>query len=294
MGLGYEDLTEINPQIIMLRISGYGQTGPMSRERSFARIAHGFCGLTHLIGEPDGPPLMPGSISMADYISGTYGAVGVLMALRVRDRDGIGQYIDIGLYEPMFRFLDDLIPAYSKFGIVRNRMGAETENAVPHNHYRTRDGKWVAIVASTDKMFARLAHVMGRPELASDEMYGRSARRVEERPEVNRIVAEWMAGLAMEEVIARCKAGKVPCGPIYDIADIFKEPQFEARGNLHKIVDDRVGEVVVPSVTPLLSKTPGRLTHLGPPLGAHNEEIYGDLLGLSREDQKALKMKGII
>ncbi|MFH1351621.1 MAG: CoA transferase, partial [Pseudomonadota bacterium] len=293
-GLGYEDLKRINPELIMLRISGYGQTGPRAKERAFARIAHGFCGLSHLVGETDGPPLMPGSTALADYVSGTYGAVGVLMALRVRDRDGVGQYIDIGLYETMLRYLDDLVPAYSKFGTIRNRMGAEAANAVPHSHYRTRDGKWVAIVASTDKMFFNLAKVMGRPDLAGDQHYGKLVRRVEDRDDVNRIVGAWVAGLSRDEVLVKCKEGQVPCGPIYDIAEIFEDPQYAARGNLLRVMDERLGEMTVPSVVPLLSETPGRVNHLGPSLGAHNDEIYGDLLGLSRDQQEALKAKGVI
>ena len=126
-GVGYEHLKGINPRLVMLRISGYGQTGPKSKEPAFARIAHGFCGLSHLVGEADGPPLLPGSTALADYVCGTYGALGVLMALRVRDRNGVGQYIDIGLYEPIFRYLDDAVPAYAKFGTVRKRMGADAE-----------------------------------------------------------------------------------------------------------------------------------------------------------------------
>ena len=293
-GVGYEQLKGINPRLVMLRISGYGQTGPKSKEPAFARIAHGFCGLSHLVGEADGPPLLPGSTALADYVCGTYGALGVLMALRVRDRNGVGQYIDIGLYEPIFRYLDDMVPAYAKFGTVRNRMGADAANAVPHSHYRTRDGKWVAIVASTDKMFSRLAEAMGRPELADEQYYGKSERRVEARDEVNQIVSDWAASISQSEVIAKCKAGQVPCGPIYDISEIFEDPQYAERGNLLKVVDDRLGEVTVPSVIPLMSETPGNLKHLGPPLGAHNDEIYGNLLGLSKEEQEVLKAKGVI
>jgi crotonobetainyl-CoA:carnitine CoA-transferase CaiB-like acyl-CoA transferase len=154
-GLGYEALHALNRGLVMVRITGYGQTGPKRDQPGFARIAHAFCGLTYLTGQPDTPPLMPGSTTLADFLTGIYGAYGVLLALRARDRTGEGQVIDIGLYEPMFRFLDEIAPVYAATGRVRERMGADTYNSVPHSHYPTRDGQWVAIACTNDKMFAR-------------------------------------------------------------------------------------------------------------------------------------------
>lgn len=293
-GIGYEELSRINPGLVMLRVTGYGQTGPKAKEPGFARIAHAFSGLSYLAGEPGGPPLMPGSTSLADYLTGTYGAVGVLMALRHRDLTGEGQFIDIALFEPIFRFLDELAPAYAMNGFVRERMGADTVNVVPHSHYPTADGKHIAIACTSDKMFARLASVMGQPELAAEDRYGPVAARLEGREEVNRIVAAWTSGLPREEALDLLKAGEVPSGPIYNIAEIFEDAQFAARGVLTKVMDERVGEVVVPGVMPRLSKTPGRISHLGPPLAAHNEEIYGGLLGLSAEELEALRKEGVI
>jgi crotonobetainyl-CoA:carnitine CoA-transferase CaiB-like acyl-CoA transferase len=293
-GLGYETLAEIHPGLVLLRISGYGQTGPKRNDPGFARIAHGFCGLSHLVGMPDGPPLMPGSTSLADYASGLYGALGVLLALRVKERTGQGQVIDIGLYEPMFRLLDELAPAYARDGFVRQRMGADTVNAVPHSHYPTRDGKWVALAATSDKMFQRLAEAMGRPELAAPEAFGQVARRVERRAEVNRLVAEWTGSLTRDEVLRRCAAGEVPCGPIYDIAEIFADPHYAARGNLQTVKDARVGEITVPAPVPRLSRTPARIEQLGPELGADNGAVYGGLLGLSAAELEELERAGVI
>lgn len=293
-GVGYEALSKVNPGLVMLRVTGYGQTGPKAREPGFARIAHAFSGLSYLAGEPDGPPLMPGSTSLADYLTGTYGALGVLIALRHRDRTGEGQYIDIALFEPIFRFLDELAPAYARHGYVRERMGADTVNVAPHSHYPTADGKHVAIACTSDKMFARLAEVMGRPELAGEGRYGKVAARLEERADVNRIVGEWTGSMSREEVLNKLKEGEVPSGPIYNIAEIFEDEQFAARGMLEKVMDERVGEITVPATLPRLSKTPGRIAHLGPPLAAHNDEVYGGLLGLSDEERSALRAEGVI
>ncbi|MDH4247602.1 MAG: CoA transferase [Deltaproteobacteria bacterium] len=293
-GLGYEDLKKINPGLIMLRVTGYGQTGPKNRLPGFARIAHAFCGLTYLTGEADGPPLVPGTTTLGDYLTGLYGAFGVMLALRARDQTGEGQYIDIGLYEPMFRFLDELAPAYAATGRVRERMGADTYNSVPHSHYPTADGKWVAIACTNDKMFARLAGVMEQPELATPERFSTKAARFAARAEVNRLVAEWTGGLPQEKVLALCDAGEVPAGPIHSIADIFADPQFAAREDLLRMRDPRAGEVVVPNVVPRLSGTPGRVEHLGSAMGAHNTEVLGDLLGLSAEAIRALKELGVI
>ena len=293
-GLGWEHLHAINPRLIMLRVTGYGQTGPKARDPGFARIAHAFSGLTHLAGEADGPPLMPGSTTLADYLSGTYGIIGVLMALRSRDQTGVGQYIDIALYEPVFRFLDEMAPAYAFNGYVRNRMGADTVNVVPHSHYPSADGKWIAIACTSDKMFARLADAMDAPELASPERFGLIAKRLEQRPEVNRIVAEWTSSLPQEELLAKLKAGEVPSGPIYDVADIFADAQYQAREDLIEMADERNNSITMPGVFPKLSRTPGSVQHLGRALGADNGEIFGELLGLGDGERKSLEDDGII
>ena len=293
-GLGYEALRAINPGLVMVRITGYGQTGPRREQPGFARIAHAFCGLTYLTGQPDTPPLMPGSTTLADYLTGIYGAYGVLLALRARDQTGEGQCIDIGLYEPMFRFLDELAPVYAATGHVRERMGADTYNSVPHSHYPTKDGQWVAIACTNDKMFARFCEIIGQPALAHAERFGRKPARLQARAEVNRIVADWTATLTREEVVAACAEGEVPCGPINSIADIFRDEQFAARGDLLRVQDPRAGEVVVPAPMPFLSATPGRLQHLGAALGAHNDEIFRGLLGLDSAELDALKADGVV
>ena len=293
-GLGYDALKAVNPGLILLRVSGYGQTGPDRAQPGFARIAHAVGGLSHLAGLPGGIPVTPGSTSLADYLAGLYGAVGVLLALRAREHGGSGQVIDTALTESVFRVLDEIAPAYAKTGFVREAMGAGTVNVCPHGHYPTADGKWVAIACTNDKMFARLAAVMGRGELAEPGRFGTVAARLAARQEVDGLVAAWTGGQARAAVLARCRDGAVPCGPINTIADIFADPQFAARRVLETIVDPEAGEMVVPGVLPRLSETPGRIASLGPALGASNAEIYGVRLGLDAETIAALKEKGVV
>lgn len=293
-GLGYESLAEINPRIVMLRVSGYGQTGPYRDRPGFARIAHAFGGLTHLAGMPDGPPVTPGSTSLGDYMTGLYGAIGVLMALRARDRDGTGQYVDLALYEPVFRVLDELAPAYAAVGTARGREGIGTANACPHGHFECGDGRWVAIACTSDKMFARLAEAMAHPELATENAFGRVKVRLARRDEVDGLVGAWTKSMPRSDVIERCLSAEVPIGPINNIEEIFEDPQYAARGNLLKLVEDAVGEVTIPGVVPKLSRTPGRVRSLGPALGNANGEVLGRVLGYSDDEIAALRDRGII
>lgn len=291
-GIGFDALSEINPGLVMLRISAYGQTGPRRGEPGFARIAHAFSGLSWLAGESDGPPVVPGSTSMADYASGMWGAIGVLMALRERERSGRGQFIDIGLYESVFRLLDEIAPAYAKYGTVRSRMGADTVNVVPHSHYCTGSGEWVALACTNDKMFERLALVLGKPDLIS--LYPTSAIRVENRDRVNAIVAEWMQTHTLAEVIEKTRQGGVPCAQIYSIKEIFEEPQYQARGNLLHVNDPRVGDLVLPAGLPRMSRTPPAFRHAGRALGADNESVYRELLGMTEDDLRGCVESGVI
>lgn len=293
-GLGYDVLSAINPKLVMLSVSGYGQTGPYKDRPGFARIAHAFGGLTHLAGMPGGPPVTPGSTSLGDYMTGMYGAIGVLMALRERDKSGLGQSVDLALYESVFRALDELAPAYAATGYVRGREGMGTANACPHGHFECGDGRWVAIACTSDKMFERLTQAMQRPELAGAGQYGRVANRLAEREYVDGLVSAWTGGMNRDEVVAACVAAEVPIGAVNAIDEIFEDPHFKARGNLVTVDDPETGPVTVPGVAPRLSRTPGRIDALGPALAGANQAVFGDMLGLSAADQAALKAKGII
>ena len=293
-GLGYDALAVINPRLVMLRVSAYGQTGPMRDKPGFARIAHAFSGLAHLSGEAGRVPVVPGSTSLADYMSGLFGAVGVLIALRHAEKTGEGQVVDIGLYESIFRVLDELAPAFARSGYKRERMGPDTVNIVPHSHYQSRDGAWIALACSNDRMWGRLCAAMKRPDLTGDERYANPMARNVHRAEVNGIVADWVAGLDCADVLAACEAAEAPASKLLDIEDIFADPQYAARGNLQTIDDPRVGELTLPGPLPRMSRTPPELRTAGPALGSANADIFGGLLGLDTASIADFARRGII
>ena len=293
-GVGWQDLRRRNGKLIMVRISGYGQTGPYKGRPGFGRIANAFGGLSFLAGDPDRPPSTPGSPTLPDYLAGVYGAFGAMMALRARDMTGEGQFIDIGLYEPIFRFLDELPGAYHKTGFIRQRMGPAMKNAVPHSHYPTSDGRWIAIACTSDKIFERLARLVGRPEVAGDGIFGTYPQRDERRDEVDRMVTDWTSGLTRDEALKRCAEAQVPCGMVAAIDEIFEDAQYRARENIVLVDDPRAGDVAVQNVVPRMSGTPGEIESLGPALGAHNREVYGGLLGMSDARIKELAAKRVI
>jgi crotonobetainyl-CoA:carnitine CoA-transferase CaiB-like acyl-CoA transferase len=292
-GLGYDELKRLNPGAVLVRISAYGQDGPMRTQPGFARIAHAFSGLAYLAGEPGRMPVVPGSTSLADYMSGMYGAIGALVALKAREATGEGQCVDLALYESVFRVLDEMVPAFQQNGYVRERMGADTVNVCPHSHYQASDGKWIALACTNDQMFARLADAMGQPELASLARYGDKDKRLAARDEVNRIVAQWMASLDHSTVLSRCAEFDVPASLIFSIADIFEDPQYRARGNI-RMTESRIGDLAVPDVVPRLSATPGEIRWLGEGLGAQNQAIFAGLLGLDGQEIEALRERGVI
>jgi crotonobetainyl-CoA:carnitine CoA-transferase CaiB-like acyl-CoA transferase len=293
-GLGWDVLKQVNPRLVMVRISAYGQTGPNSPKPGFGRIANAFGGISFLAGYPDRPPVTPGSATLPDYMAGLYGALGAMFALRALEKTGEGQVVDIGLYEPIFRILDELAPAFDMFGYVRQRMGPGTVNVVPHSHYPTKDNRWVAIACTNDKIFARLAKVMDRDDVAGDGKYGTLAKREAARPEVDQFVTDWTLQHTREEIIDMCGVGQVPCGPVYAIDEIFEDPQYAARENYKEVKDPRIGALKVPNVVPRLTETPGGIEHLGPSLGDSNDEVYSRLLGLSPDEIAALKQKQVI
>jgi crotonobetainyl-CoA:carnitine CoA-transferase CaiB-like acyl-CoA transferase len=293
-GLGWEVLSAVNPRLIMVRISGYGQTGPYSGRPGFGRIANAFGGLSYLAGYPDRPPVTPGSATIPDYLSGLYGAFGALLALKAREKTGRGQVVDIGLYESVFRILDELAPAYHSRGYVRERMGPGTVNVVPHSHYPTRDRRWIAIACTNDKIFARLADAMGEPHLCDESRWGRLAARERDRAEVDAHVGAWTSRHDRAELLVICERYQVPCGPVYSIDEIFSDPQYAARENIAMVPDARAGVLAVPNVVPRLADTPGAIDWLGPSLGAHNDEIYQGLLGLTAPELDVLRQQGAI
>ena len=295
-GIGWDVLHELNPRMIMLRVTGYGQTGPYKDRPGFARIAHAVGGIAYLAGMPKGTPVTPGSTTLGDYLTGMYGCLGVLMALRYRDETGVGQYVDAALYESVFRCTDELAPAYSMYGTIRERHGStHNDFACPHGHFATRDGKWVAISCATDKLFERLAQAMGRPELASSSIYGEQTTRLEFSHDVNEIVRDWCGSLTRDDVLERCNATETPISSLNNIADIFSNRHIHARRNLVAMDEPSINEtIIVPCVIPKLSETPGEIRHLGPKLGEHTVEVLKDLLGMDDAQIADLKSKRVI
>ena len=293
-GLTWAALSEANPRLVMLRVSGYGQTGPYRRRSGFAHIAQAFGGLNYLAGFPGETPVLPGTVPLGDYIASLYGAIGIMVALRHRETTGRGQIIDVGIYEAIFRMMEEIASVYGVAGKVREREGSGSFVAAPHGHFRTRDDKWIAIACTTDKMFERLSVAMGQPQLSSSGLYGDQRKRLAARDTVNAIVIEWVASLDRDEVLRLCLEEEVPVGKVNSIADIFEDEHFQARGNLARIIDGELGEVVVPGVVPTLSRTPGRITNLGPSLGNATDQVMRELLGLTAAELQRLHQHKII
>jgi succinyl-CoA:(S)-malate CoA-transferase subunit A len=293
-GISWDVLREINQGLVLLRVSGYGQTGPYRRRSGFAHIAHAYGGLSYHAGFPGESPVVPGTVPLGDYISSLYGAIGVLMALRHREKTGRGQVIDVAIFESVFRTLDEIAGAYGLYGKIREREGSGSFVAVPHGHFRTRDDKWVAIACTTDRMFERLAVAMDRPELAAPDAYGAQAKRLAARDDVNALVTTWVESFDRTEIMRRCLDAEVPCGKVNSIADIFEDEHFRERGTLATVDVPGVGEVTVPNVLPRLSATPGRISGLGPALGDSTVAVLRELLGLSEKDIAQLEKRKVI
>jgi succinyl-CoA:(S)-malate CoA-transferase subunit B len=292
-GLGWDELRAVNPALVMVRISAFGQTGPYRERPGFGRIAAAMSGISYLSGYPDRPPVSPGTPTIPDYLAGALAAFGALAALEHRRRSGQGQVVDVGLYEPMLRMLDELVPVYGATGHVRERIGSGTEYVVPHDHYRARDGRWVAIACTNDRMFARLAAAMGRPELAAE--FPTMASRLARRADLDALVQAWVGAADAADVLARLDAAEVPCGPVASARDLFEDPHVRARGNIVRIASPLGGTLSMVGVVPRLTASPGRIEAVGPvTAGAHNEEIYCGRLGLTRDDLRALAARGVI
>ncbi len=291
--LGYEALRAVNPGLILVRISAFGQTGPYADRPGFGRIAAAVSGITYLSGDPDRPPVTPGTPTIPDYLAGVMGAFGALLALEARRRTGEGQVVDVGLYEPILRMLDELIPVYGATGHVRERIGSGTEYVVPHNHYQAADGRWIAIACTNQRMFERLARAMEAPDLIT--RYPTMADRLRERQAVDARVQAWVGRFAAEEVLRRLAAAEVPSSLVYSVRDLFEDAHLRARENIVAIPNPLGGLLHVAGIVPKLSRTPGAIRHAGPAVpGEHNEEIYGGWLGLSRAELEALRARGVI
>ncbi len=293
--LGPERLCEENPRLVYLRMSGYGQTGPYRERGAFDRVAAAFSGVTYASGEPERPPVRSG-FALADYMSAAYNAFAVAMALYHRDAqgDGRGQVIDLALYEPLLRASEATAVLYDRYGIVRERTGNRHAAAVPSGQYETVDGELVVLFAAPNHLFARLAGALGQPELCGDPRFVHAGARRKNADALEGMVADWIRALPVDEVLSRLHAAQVPVSRVNSIADVFADPHVAARENLVSVPDGDGVPVRMVGVLPKLSRTPGRIRHGGRALGADNEEIYGELLGLERPALRALRERGVI
>lgn len=290
--LGWEELSRINPRLIMARVTTFGQTGPRSKEPGFAAIGAAFGGSWFLNGFPDRPPVQPRPV-YPDYLTGLFTAFGILVALRHRDATGEGQYIDSALYESTFRTLEYTTTAYGKQGFIRER-GGRQHVSWPGGACQTRDGHWVAFTAPAQHLFERLCAMLGHPELPHDARFMTTSSRIDHMGELFQMIEEWFASRTLAEASKELETHQVPYSPIMSIADIFADAHYQAREMIIEVPEPNIGPLAQPGVVPKLSRTPGRVTHAGPPMGTHTEEIFSSLLGFSPEEIAQLRAEGVI
>ncbi|NQW84967.1 MAG: CoA transferase [Alcaligenaceae bacterium] len=291
-GIGFKDLHAINPKLIMLRVSGYGQTGPYKDRPGFGVIGEAMGGLRYLTGESGRPPVRTG-VSIGDTLSGLHGVIGVLMALRHREQQGgVGQEVDVALYESVFNMLESVLPEYSKFGAIRQPSGASMPGIAPTNAYLCQDGKYALIAGNGDSIYKRLMQMIGRADLAEDSRLARNAGRAEHADRIDAAISAYTALHPLDEVLNAMNAAGVPAGKSYDASDIANDPHYQARDMILQTTLADGSVIQVPGIVPKLSKTPGQITRVAPSLGQHTTEIL-DSLGLSATQQADFKARGV-
>lgn len=294
-GLGYDVLSAINPRLIFVRVSGYGQTGPYRHRGGYGTIAEAFSGVPSFTGFPDRPPTLPG-FPMADSVAATFSAMAAAFAVYHRDHQAPhhGQEIDVSLYEPLFRLAEAQVIGFDQMGIVKQRRGNRMEEDSPRNTYQTHDGTWIAISASSQKTFERLVHAMNRDDLAADHRFKDNVQRVANADVLDKIMADWFATQISAEVLALFDRENVVAGLIHDIRDIFKDPHYAARGNIVEVADRDFGTVRMQGVVPRFLGTPGKVRHAGGEIGQDNRAVYLGDLGLDADEFARLQAERVI
>ena len=291
-GLGPDTLLALNPRLIMLRISGYGQTGPYRDRPGFGVVAEAMSGLRHLTGEPGRVPVRVG-VSIGDTLAALHGVIGILLALQHRHISGQGQVVDVALYEAVFNCMESLLPEYSAFGAVRGPAGSAMPGIAPTNAYRCSDGAYALIAGNGDSIFKRLMLCIGRPDLAADAALTGNDGRVLRVQELDEAIGQWASGLTVEEALAALERAEVPAGKIYTVADIAADPHYAARGMLQAVHMDDGSELAVPGFVPKLSATPGSHRRNAPALGQDTDAVLREI-GLSMVQISALRQRGIV
>jgi formyl-CoA transferase len=294
--LGYEQLSAANPGIVLARISGYGQTGPYSERAGYASVAEAMGGLRYINGFPDEPPPRAG-ISLGDSLAAMFAVQGILAALYHRDvvGDGRGQVVDVSLMEASFALLESTVPEFDRLGVVRGPTGTGIKGVAPSNIFKSRDDLWIVIAANQDTVFRRLCEAIGRPDLAEDPRFATHLARGENQEAIEGIIAAWATQHDAREIDRILNQAGVACGPIYTVAEIFDDPQFQAREMLVEHVDPEFGPYIGPGIVPKFSETPGAVRWSGTwQEGSHNDEIYCGLLGLTAPELDELREAGVV
>lgn len=292
-GLSPDELRERFPRIVWVRVSGWGQTGPNKEQGGYATIAEAFSGLASFTGHPDKGPMVS-AFPMGDYMAGVFGAFGALAAIHRREHTGVGQIVDVALYEPLLRIIESVVVRYDQTGQKKPLLGNQMEEDVPRNVYPTADGGSIAISCGSQRIYEGLVDAMGRPDLKADPRFGTMADRVANRAAIDSEVAAWLATQKTDQALEKLLAHKVVAGRINDIADVLEDAHIVAREAIRTVVDEHLGPIRMPSPVPKLSDTPGSIRWTGRDPGAANEEVFGKWLGLSREDIDALRRAHII
>jgi formyl-CoA transferase len=291
--LSYEELKKINPGLIMIRVSGYGQTGPYSVRAGFGAVGESMGGLRYVCGDPSAPPSRMG-ISIGDSLAATFACIGALTALHHRERTGEGQVVDSAIYEAVLNMMESLITEYDKAGYIRERQGSILPNVAPSNVYPTRDDKMILIAANQDTVFKRLTEAMDRPDLAEDERYSTHSARGAHQQELDEIVSAWTRTVDSDELEKMMEDSGIPSGKIYRAPDMLEDAHFKAREAIINTQHPIFGDMKMQNVAPKLSATPGGVRTPGPELGQHNAEILGGILGMDDDRLAALESAGII
>ncbi len=294
-GLGYDVLSALNPRLVFVRVSGFGQTGPYSERGGYGTIAEAFSGIPSFTGFPDKPPSLPG-FPMADSVASTFAAMAAMFAIYERDNSGsgVGQEIDVSLYEPLFRLVESQVIGFDQMGIVKQRQGNRLAEDSPRNTYKSRDGKWVAISASSQKTFERFATAMGMPELIADPRYCTNSSRCEHADALDASITQWFAANDSAAIYRLFDQSDVVAGPVLDIRDIFENAHYKARENILEVKDEDFGQVRMQGVVPRFTRTPGGVAFAGKSLGADNAAVFGELLGLEPATIERLRASKII
>ena len=292
-GLDFETLSAVNERLVMVRVSGFGQTGPYARRAGYGSVGEAMGGIRYLAGDPDRPPSRVG-LSIGDSLAATFACVGALAALHDRERTGRGQVVDSAIYEAVLAVMESTVPEYTEGGTIRERSGAILPKTAPSNVYATADGEMIVMGANQDSVFARLAEAMAQPGLALDPRYADHVARGEHQDELDDVIAEWTATLPADALLDTLERHGVPSGRIYRAPEMLADPHFQARDAIVDVAHPVFERLKMQNVFPKMSRTQGTVRWPGPELGEHNDEVYRGLLGLSIEELETLNKAGVV